>query len=340
MNRPTPPLIDHDRLFKELLTTLFVPFLELFFPAMLAYLDQDSITFLDKEVFTDVSESEELVADIVARVRFLPGAAQGNGDGFFLIHIENQSTARSDMSKRMYRYFGRFYDKYDVPIYPIVVFSYDEPRRPEPDTFTLDFPHFTPLRFQYRVVQLNQLNWRDYAGRPNPAASALMAKMRIAPEDRWRVKLECLRLLATLRLDRARMRLISSFVDSYLRLTRAENQALTQAANTAGVLTLEEQEVALELTTSWKEEGVQEGFDLGLAEGVQQGMQQGMQQGERQAQERLVLRQLTRRVGELPEAAEIQVRGLESDALDALADALLDFTGPDDFTGWLAARAS
>jgi hypothetical protein len=53
-------------------------------------------------------------------------------------------------------------------------------------------------------------------------ASALMTKMAIAPEDRVAVKFECLRLLATLKLDPARMRLISGFIDTYLRLNEAE----------------------------------------------------------------------------------------------------------------------
>ena len=39
----------------------------------------------------------------------------------------------------------------------------------------------------------------------NPVASALMAKMNIADSDRPKVKLECLRLLATLRLNPAKM---------------------------------------------------------------------------------------------------------------------------------------
>ncbi len=49
-----------------------------------------------------------------------------------------------------------------------------------------------------------------------------MAKMHIAPEDRPRVKLECLRMLATLKLDKARSALIGTFMDSYLKLTAAE----------------------------------------------------------------------------------------------------------------------
>jgi|GEM_PF-2466122 hypothetical protein len=40
--------IDHDRLFKELLSTFFVEFVDLFFPEMAAYLDRDSLTPLDR----------------------------------------------------------------------------------------------------------------------------------------------------------------------------------------------------------------------------------------------------------------------------------------------------
>ena len=64
------------------------------------------------------------------------------------------------------------------------------------------------LDFHYHVVQLNRLNWRDFAKRENPVASAwmaTMAKMRIAPEDRPRVKLECLRMIARLKLNKAKM---------------------------------------------------------------------------------------------------------------------------------------
>ncbi len=42
------PKINHDQLFKELLTTFFIEFIELFFPEVLEYLDINSITFVDK----------------------------------------------------------------------------------------------------------------------------------------------------------------------------------------------------------------------------------------------------------------------------------------------------
>jgi hypothetical protein len=62
--------IDHDRLFKELISIFFVEFIELFFPQLINYLDRDSITFLDKEVFTDVTEGERYESDLVAQVKF------------------------------------------------------------------------------------------------------------------------------------------------------------------------------------------------------------------------------------------------------------------------------
>ncbi len=52
-------VIDHDRLFKELIATFFVEFIQLFFPEIINYLEPNQITFLDKEVFTDVTEGEK-----------------------------------------------------------------------------------------------------------------------------------------------------------------------------------------------------------------------------------------------------------------------------------------
>jgi predicted glycosyltransferase len=93
------PHLNHDRLFKELLSTFFVEFLELFFPQVIAYLEPNSLQFLE---------------------------------------------------------------------------------------------------FNYRVVQLNRLDWRDFLRQENPVAAALMSKMQIQPQERPQVKAECLRLLATL----------------------------------------------------------------------------------------------------------------------------------------------
>ena len=54
-------MVEHDRLFKELITTFFVEFLELFFPPVLSYVEPGTLEFLNQEVFTDVTAGEKNV---------------------------------------------------------------------------------------------------------------------------------------------------------------------------------------------------------------------------------------------------------------------------------------
>jgi hypothetical protein len=191
-------MIDHDRLFKELLTTFFVEFMELFLPDAAAFLQPDSVTFLDKEVFTDVTSGDKHNADLVAHARF-----RGQ-EAFFLFHVEHQDSRKNWSPGRMFRYFARFYEKYNLPIYPVVIFSFKSPLYPQPDFHRVEFPGWVVMEFHFRVIQLNRLDWRDFLRRENPVAAALMAKIKMQPGERKRVKYECLRLMATLRIDPAR----------------------------------------------------------------------------------------------------------------------------------------
>jgi len=97
--------MDHDRLFKELLSTFFVEFVELFFPEMATYLDARSVTFPDKELFTDVTSGTSREADSVARAEF----AGKRPAAFFLVHVEAQARDEADFPARMCRYFFRLH---------------------------------------------------------------------------------------------------------------------------------------------------------------------------------------------------------------------------------------
>lgn len=299
-------MTDHDRLFKELITTFFVEFLELFLPEVVLYLDRDSLVALDKEIFTDVTTGEKHEVDVLMKTRFKAEQT------FFLIHLENQASAQSSFRRRMFSYFARLHDKYGYPVYPIALFSYDKPRRAEPSSYQVAFPNKKVLKFNYTVIQLNRLNWRDYLNWPNPVASALMAKMKIAPEDRVRVKLECLRMLVGLKLDEARTELISGFVGTYLQLEEAEKVEFRTELET---ILPEEREGVMEIVTDWTLEGREEGKK---AEALS-----------------ISLRQLRRKVGFLDQEIEQQIEGLSLERLEVLSEALLDFTSLTDLTNWL-----
>lgn len=280
--------------------------LELFFPQVLAYTDISSIEFLDKEIFTDVTAGETYETDILAKARF------SNQDGHFLIHIENQSYKQRKFERRMYIYFARLSEKHALPVYSIAVLSYENPRTPQSNIYRVTFPDKTVNVFDFGIVQLNLLNWRQFLHKENPVAAALMAKMLIAPKDRPKVKFECLRLLSTLRIDKARTKLVSGFVDTYLKLNAAEEQIFqSEIAKLEPV----RQEAVMEIVTSWQLQGREEGRQEGKLE--------------------LVMRQLNRKIGLMAPDVEERIRNITVRQLENLAEALLDFTNSEDLVNWL-----
>ncbi len=160
------------------------------------------------------------------------------------------------------------------------------------------------------MIQLNRLNWRDFLNQANPVACALMAKMNIAPTERPRVKLECLRLLATLRLDPARMQLISGFVDTYLRLSISELEVFNQEFEQIESIAVKEG--IMEITTSWKEEGKEKG------------------------KQELILHLLNHRLGELSSETQAEIMSLNSSQLEELGVAMFNLENEDDLNSWLA----
>jgi Putative transposase, YhgA-like len=186
-------MVDHDSLFKELLTGYFTDFLDTFLPEVLKYLNTKNLEFLDKELIDENLFGDSRRVDVLVRAKFK------DKEAFFLIHTEHQAQAIAKFEDRLFEYFVRLYLKYKMPVYPIALFSYDEPKIVAPQSYTITFPDRKVLEFNYAVIQLNRLNWQDYLDKPNPITSALMSKMQVAPEDRVKVKLECLDMMLGLK---------------------------------------------------------------------------------------------------------------------------------------------
>lgn len=68
---------------------------------------------------------------------------------------------------------------------------------------------------------------------------------------------------------------------------------------------------------------------------LQEGLQEGRQQGRRAEGIALVLRQLTRRFGELDESTRSRIADLPLAAIEDLSEALLDFAQANDLETWL-----
>lgn len=285
--------IDHDRLFKELLETFFAAFMELFFPEASRAIDFGHVKFLQQEVFTDLTAGEKHEVDILVETRLK------DEPGLILVHIEPQAYVQKEFAERMYIYFSRLYEKYRRRILPVAVFAYDQPRD-EPDTFSLGFSFLDVLRFRFYKLELKKLYWRDFIQSDNPVAAALLSKMGFLPEEKVRVRIEFLRMLARMKLDPARMELTAAFFETYLRLSPEEEEEFNRQL---GRIDQKEVEAIMQLTTSWHEKGRMEGRAEGEAI--------GLQQGELKATRAAILDFLESRFGECPAGVAASLEGLK-----------------------------
>ena len=83
----------------------------------------------------------------------------------------------------------------------------------------------------------------------------------------------------------------------------------------------------------------QDVFAEGELKGELKGEMKGELKGELKGEARLIVRQLTRRFGPLNSDVGERIRGLSILKLEALGEALLDFSGPDDLHRWLKRHA-
>jgi hypothetical protein len=138
--------------------------------------------------------------------------------------------------------------------------------------------------------------------------------MKIDPSDRVKAKVACLRSIATLKLDPARMSILSWFVDSYLNLNQVE--ALDFQEKIDKIKTTQEKEKIMQMVTSWMEEGIE--------------------QGEQRATLKSVRRVLSHKIGAIEPAINQQLQSMLVEKLETLFDAALDFKNQQELIDWLA----
>ncbi|RUS99287.1 hypothetical protein DSM106972_077290 [Dulcicalothrix desertica PCC 7102] len=328
-------MIDHDSLFKKLIQNFFPEFIELFFPDISSVLDKDSITFLPQEILTDLRKGDKKIVDILVQAKYQ------NEETLFIIHIEHQSYIPKDLGERMFCYYADLYKLNGVPILPIIIFSHDVPMTKQPSSFNISVRGKSVIQFDYEVVQLNQLNWQDFANIQNPVASALMSKMQMDANERPTVKLVSLQLLASLGLNQALVNQISVFIDTYLKLNTEEEEMFNQQIAT---IEPKQKEQVMEIVTSWmekgiekgKEEGIQIGRQLGREEGREEGTELGRQLGKQEHAASVALFLLESRLGNLSQGQRERIQGLSTQRLDDLIKAHLNFNSITDLKNWLA----
>ncbi|BAY94135.1 MULTISPECIES: DUF4351 domain-containing protein [unclassified Tolypothrix] len=72
-----------------------------------------------------------------------------------------------------------------------------------------------------------------------------------------------------------------------------------------------------------------------ITTGERIGYERGREEGKQEGEQILVLRQLQKRFGNLPESLRLRIQTLSLNQLEELGEALLDFTAIEDLFNWL-----
>lgn len=99
-------------------------------------------------------EGEKKVVDLLIKTRL-----RGE-DSLILIHVEPQSYFQDNFNERMFIYHNRLYEKQRLPILPVALFTYDE-MKAEPDGFRIQFSFREIVSFNFVIIELKKLPWRQ-----------------------------------------------------------------------------------------------------------------------------------------------------------------------------------
>ena len=311
--------MDHDALFKMLLKRprILKGFFDVFLPDVGRFIDFARLEFVDKERVT--AEGRKRTGDLLIKTRF-----SGRSAGF-LIHLEHQAQPDADLARRMLEYWLLDWREYDLPVYPIAVLSCKQPATGSSPPLEVRFPNKRILQFEFEVIDLPKMDAGAYARMANPAALALAARMKTDPAGRVPLTRDFFISLARTAATRKDQELVAGFFSRYHPLTAWE--ALQLEKELGKVKPDADREAVMELTNPF--------IELGIRRGLQEGIQEGLQQGRQQGEANLVVKLLARRFGALAASQEKAIRKLSLSNIEALGEALLDFTSPSDLNRWL-----
>ena len=228
----------------------------------------------------------------------------------------------------------------------------DASRKWRPNHYSYSYPQ-TQLKFEFGIVKLldYENRWEELEASDNPFATVVMAHLKTQQtsqqlQERKTWKLSLIRRLYDLGWQEQDIRNLYRFIDWVMILPTELSEEFWEEFKQI------EQERSMSYVTTGERigyergkqegqvEGIQQGLQQGLQQGIQQGLQQGIQQGIQQGEQTLILKVLQKRMGELSQEVRSHIQSLSLTQLEALGEALDDFTAIEDLLFWLQANQS
>ncbi len=287
------PLGDEDRWFKQLFEAFFGDLLSLMVPKLAPRLDAKRAEFLRSELFADAPETRRREVDLLAKVPTDRGEEE-----LVLVHVEVEGQARSSMGRRLWHYAMLIRSRHELPLIPMVVYLRGGPAGVNKEIHREHVLGEEMVRFHYFSFGLSGSSADEHLERTEPLAWALSSLMREENLRRGRHKMEALRRIVRADVSPNRKHLLARCVEYYLELDSHERKEFED------MLAQRENEDVRSFEDHW--------------------IHRMERAAEREGMRQLLLLQLERRFGSVPEATRRQVKSLDSiDELTRLADRIL-----------------
>lgn len=252
-------------------------------------------------------------ADALYKVWRLDGREQ-----WIVLHFEVQSQPDPNLSRRMFTYLYRCFERYDAEIFGFAILGDRSPGfRPQPFHWQLGK---ATLSYEFECAKLLDFSIEELEASDNPAALILLAhhftwSTKYEQTHRRRFKVHLTRLLFRKGYSAKEVDGLFKVLDWMMRLGREQAIIFTQE-----VLSLcEEPDMSAYVNTfEWvfTEQGIEKGKELGLREGIEKGIEKGS--------ERLLRSLLSRRFGELPTWVTARLADADADTLERWSLKVLD----------------
>jgi predicted transposase YdaD len=214
----------NDILLKGALEDFFGYFLLMIFPNAKEIFDfSKGFIFLDQEL-SEISVSDEVrhpkVIDKLTRVHLKSGE-----QAWVRVHVEIEKNAKKGFGRRMFRYFSRLFDKYDIPVISIAVFLEKRNKNNKPK-YQYSF-HGTGIDYRFNTMYLAELDDIELSKSANPFAKVLLItklaiQKNLSIEDVFERKKILARQLLSLDIKSDEIRSLLDFLKRYVHFEKKE----------------------------------------------------------------------------------------------------------------------
>ena len=162
-----------DELLKGAFEDNFIDFLRFVYPDADSLFDfSKELMFMDKELNTIFPERERQKgareADLLVKVSLLDGTEK-----WILVHTEIEAGSNTGFVFRLFQYYYRLIDRFQIPVETIVVYTGDS-KQPRPSEYRYQGIG-TSLVFRFRAIHIFDYKEKELLLMPNPFALIILA---------------------------------------------------------------------------------------------------------------------------------------------------------------------